>query len=175
MEGTLAQGRPVKQDFATEGSGLAVNLRRTLGPLPREGDTSPELCACFEGVCRHPLSPPAHPRLRLTSVREASFSPNDCVMVGRREKAPIVGREREWGERQRQTEAERKSDREILFHVPLIIRPSNSPRLPSVYPEPGAVLDTSQETAFLQLGIHIRNLQGSLWLSRIFGPPEQRQ
>lgn len=78
-------------------------------------------------------------------------------------------------DRDRQTEAERKRDREILFCVPLIIRPSNNPRLPSVYPEPGAVLDTSQETAFLQLGVRIRNLQGSLWPSRIFGHPEQRQ
>ena len=94
----------MKQDFATGGSGLPVNLRRTLGPLPREGDASPGLCAFFEGVCRHPLSPPAHRSLRLTPVREARFSPNDCVMVGRREKAPIVGREREWGERQRQRE-----------------------------------------------------------------------
>ena len=57
-------------------------------------------------------------------MREASFSPNDCLMVGKREKAPIIEKERRWwGERQGdreierdgETEAERKSNRDILF------------------------------------------------------------
>ena len=82
------------------------------------------LCTGFEEVCRHPLPPPAHQRLSLTPMREGSFSPNDCLMVGRREKAPVIERGSRWWEKRqgdreiegdRETEAERKSNRDILF------------------------------------------------------------
>ena len=75
------------------------------------------LCTGFEEVCRHPLPPPAHQRPRLTPMREARFSPNDCLMVGRREQAPVIERgSRWWGERQgdreiEETERQRQRER----------------------------------------------------------------
>ena len=70
------------------------------------------LCTGFEEVCRHPLPPPAHQRPRLTPMREARFSPNDCLMVGRREQAPVIERgSRWWGERQGDREIEGDRDR----------------------------------------------------------------
>ena len=54
MEGTSVpvQGRLVKQDHATGGSGLLGNLRRTLDPLLREGDPSPVFTVFEEFVYR---------------------------------------------------------------------------------------------------------------------------
>lgn len=151
MEGTSVpvQGRPVKQDRATGGSGLLRNWRRTLDPCSGKVTLAlclqamRNLCTGFEEDCRHPLPPPVHQRLRLTPMREASFRPNDCLMVGRREKASIIERESKWwGERQRDRGREKEQQRHSL-----LLRPSNSPCPPSAHAGSGTILGTSQGTS----------------------------
>ena len=143
------------------------------GVLRTSSVTSPPITPNHLSPHFRPPCPLPHKYPPVLIFREADLKlalPFPLLREGGRWRETDGEGEREEGREGGKTEAERGGG--VLPCHLLIIIPRDSPHPLSAHCGPGAVPCTSQGTAHLQLGVHIRNLQGLPVAIRDPGTPE---